>query len=194
MDLQKNAFVKGAVLGLGLLLPISALANGLGESTPYRFDNKDRLRMLEMQLLKESGFYDTQSGGASGNGSGGDTIINGDQINCIVESSSQANSNLTDLQMATGSLYGVSDPNVGATAKSNESDAYGSGDGDLDIGQESNGNQDADISDSNISTDVGEFTGGGTSNPTIDGYQSADGASLISTIDDVTVCDGMTIN
>lgn len=197
MDLQKTVMVRVAVLGLcfGLSLPTSALANGLGESVPYRFDQKDRLRLLEMQTLKESGFYDAQSGGSLGGGSGsGDTIIHGDQINCIVQSSSMANSNATGLEAVTGSLYGVTDTNVAADATSNESDAHNRGDGTLDIGQENNGNQDANISDSNISSEVGSFGGGGTSGQTVDSFQSADGASLVSTIDDVTVCDGMTIN
>lgn len=193
--MAKLELTKGTLLAFfaGLILPVSALANGLGESTPYRFEQKDRLGMLELQLLKESGFYDSQAGGG-GTSTSGDTIINGDQINCIVQSSAMANSNSTGMDALTGSLLGVTDSSQGADANANDSDAYGSGDGGLDIGLENDGDQDAAISNSTISSDVGQFSGGGTSDQTVDNYQSADNTSLTSTIDDVTVCDGMTIN
>lgn len=192
---SKSTAARYKVLGLFIvfLTPLSTFANGLGESVPYRFDQKDRLRMMEMQLLKESGFYDAQGGGGFGSG-GGDTIINGDQINCMVQSSSMANSNAAGMDAMTGSLSGVSDTNLGADANANNSEARGGSDGSLDIGQDNNGNQDAVVSDSNVNSSVEQFDGGGTSDQTIDSYQTSEGATLTSTIDDVTVCDGMTIN
>ncbi len=202
MNIQFSVLVNSAKAGCavvlisaGLLTPDPALSNGLGENVPFRFTHKDKLKMLEMQQLKESGFYDSQAGaGGAGAGGGGDTIIYGDQINCSVQSTALANSNNTQLDATTGSMTGVSEADIGSDAGANDSESWNDGDGNLDIGQENSGNQNASVTDSNISSDVGTFNGGGTSSQNTDTYQSADNSILTSTIDDVTVCDNLTVN
>ncbi|MEM9574472.1 MAG: hypothetical protein AAF870_04490, partial [Pseudomonadota bacterium] len=118
----------------------------------------------------------------------------GDQINCIIQSSSSANTNASGLESSTGSLTGVSDGNVGANANANESETHGGGSGELNLGQENSGSQEANISDSNMNSDVGEFTGGGTSEQEVRNHQNVDGSTLRASITDATVCDNVTTN
>ncbi len=176
-----------------MILSTPGLSNGLGESVPFRFTHKDKLKMLELQLLKESGFYDSQAG-AGGTAAAGDTIINGDQINCMVQSTAMANTNTTGLEAVTGSYTGVSEVDIESEARANDAESWDDGDGDLDIAQTNEGNQDSTITGTEIGSDVGTFNGGGTSDQSVTSTQTADNSTFTSTVDNVTVCDGMTVN
>jgi hypothetical protein len=183
----------GAVLAfsLALLTPLSTAANGLGENNPWRFTHKDKVRMLEIQELKNSGYYDAQGGATN---AGGDTIINGDQINCMVQSTAFGNSATNDLTATTGSLTGISDSEISSDSEANDANMWSDGDSDLDIGQENTGDVHSSVNDSGMSSNVGTFNGGGTSDQDVTTSQNADNSTITSTIDNVTVCDGMTIN
>lgn len=175
-----------------LFMSHSALANGLGENRPWQFTYKDKVRLLELQELKNSGFYDQQNGAAGGGA--GDTIIYGDQINCTLQSTATANSNVADITGTTGSYSGVQDSDILAETVGTENEAWNDGDGNIDIDQQNTGALSSTVDNSTISSSVDTFTGGGTTTQNANNTQSADHSTQTSTVTGNTVCDAMTVN
>ena len=76
---RRRLFMLVMLCAFGWLQPLSA--NGLFENRPWQFTHKSRVKLLEIQELKDSGFYDANKSAASraagSTDAAGGTTING---------------------------------------------------------------------------------------------------------------------
>jgi len=180
---------------IGWIQPLSA--NGLFENRPWQFSRKARVKLLELQELKDSGFYDAHKSamrGAGQNGASGGTTINGHQINCMVQSLATGNVTENAADAVTGSLNGVTSTDVSSEAAANRSDNDGHGDSGARSEQDNTGNVDSSIGTTDIKSDVGSFQGGGASNLDLESAQSMTDSPMTATNTNSQACDSIFLN
>lgn len=143
------------ILGLfSSAVPGSVVANGLGENRAYKFrssnDRVARTNQLNLQEAKKGGLLEAGNGAG---GAGGETIINGDQINCSLDADSSGNTSDSDLTGSSGSITGVASNTVASSSTGNASTNSSNGESKTRSDQSNEGNQTS-------SADQATFTNG----------------------------------
>lgn len=179
-------------LSVAALVPLVAMANGLGESRSWQFDSTadkaNKAVVLDMIEKKRGGYYD-----------GFDTTVYnttniGSQVNC--NNIADATGNIAE-NVQGGSSAGISPDsalNADSTGNDNSSDSGSDGaSGDIDTDQDTDGPISAEIDGSSSSSDVSDVRVGDSAQDLVNGQDNS--GNQYADVENSTACqlEGSTI-
>ena len=193
-----HVWILVAAIGIGFatstLLPKQVVANGLGENRAFQFRSANeraaRTNQLNLQEAKKGGLLEA---GAGAGGAGGETIINGDQINCSLDADSAGNTSDSDLTGSSGSITGVASNTVASSSTGNTATNSSNGESTTRSDQSNEGNQTSSADQASFTNGDANGNEGGQNEGEVDTDQLIEG-TVTATVERSRSCGDFVLN